>query len=117
MKINSIFERAIRLCGIGEDYYKGNDLLNLKIRALSAINTTLFDLCGTEECHTLSEEADISPEAANAAVYGTAMFLSLAYGDTDKSELFSAVYNSKRTAVKSSVSGISDVLPKPEAGQ
>lgn len=115
MKLNTIFERAVRLCGIAEDYLKENDLLSLKVRALSALNTTLFDLCGEEEHLTLSEEADITPAVADAAVYGLAMFLSLSYGDTDKSSLFSGVYNAKRAAAKSDTGRISDVLPQTEA--
>ena len=115
MKLNGIFERAVRLCGIGEEYLKGNDLADLKTRALSAINATLFDLCGAEEHDSLAQEAAVAPGIADAAVYGTAMFLSLAYGDTDKSSLFSSVYNAKRAAAKSAVSSVNDVIPGPEA--
>ena len=60
-------------------------------------------------------ETDISEKIADAAVYGTAMFLSLAYGDTDKSSLFSDIYNQKRAAVKAGTGKISDVLPRTGA--
>lgn len=115
MKLNSIFERAVRLCGISEEYLHGNDLLSLRARALSAINTTLFDLCGEGAANALSEEADITPAVADAAVYGTAMFISLSHGDTDKSSLFSEIYNAKRAAVKAEVTAVRDLLPKTEA--
>lgn len=115
MKLNSIFERAVRLCGISEEYLHGNDLLSLRVRALSAINSTLFDLCGAEEANTLSEDLDITPAVADAAVYGAAMFISLSHGDTDKSSLFSGVYNAKRAAVKAETGAVRDVLPETEA--
>lgn len=112
MKLENIFKQAVRLCGIGEEYLEENDLKDLRSRALTAINTVLFDLCEEAEHESIFEQAEIPPKAADAAVFGTAMFLSLAYGDTDKSSLFSKIYSDKRTAVKSQVSSVSDVLPK-----
>lgn len=114
MKLESIFKRAALLCGIGEDYLEENDLKDLRSRALAAINAVLFDLCGEAEHQSISEPAAISPAEGDAAVYGTAMFLSLAYGDTDKSALFSKIYSDKRAAAKSGVSAVCDVLPKTE---
>ena len=112
MKLNDIFKRAAQLSGISEDFLEENDLKDLQARALSAVNSVLFDLCSQEEHQSLFESADITPQSADAAVYGTAMFLSLAYGDTDKSSLFSKIYSDKRSSVKASVSAVKDVLPK-----
>lgn len=115
MKLINIFLRAAKLCGISENYLDNNDISDLQSRALTAINTTLFDLCGEPEHRLLSETADVSETCIDAAIYGTAMYLSLAFGDTDNASLFSKIYNSKRAAVKSSLSRIADVLPKTEA--
>lgn len=115
MKLNDIFERAIRLCGVGEEFLAENDLKDLKARALEAINAVLFDLCGYSGAQELTETADITGTACDAAVYGAAMFLSLAYGDTDKSSLFSDIYNQKRASVKSNIGKVADVLPETEA--
>lgn len=115
MKLNSIFERAVHLAGISDEYVKENDTSDLKARALTAINTVLFDLCETPPCEALGDEPDITAEAQNAAVYGTAMFLCLAFGDTSNANLFSKIYSAKRTAFKSGISAVSDRLPKTEA--
>ena len=115
MKLNTIFERAARLCGMAEDYYGNNDSSELSARALTAINTTLFDLSNESEHESLLDETSVSAEVFNAAVYGTAMYLSLAFGDTDKAAFFSKIYGDKRTAVKSTAARIKDLLPKTEA--
>ena len=114
MKLENIFKRAALISGISEDYLEENDLKDLHSRALAAINTVLFDLCREAEHQSILEQAAISPDVCDAAVYGTAMFLSLAYGDTDKSALFSKIYSDKRAAAKSNVSAVCDVLPKTE---
>ncbi|MBO4693867.1 MAG: hypothetical protein J5659_05715 [Clostridia bacterium] len=115
MRASDIFKRAMRLCGISEEVLDENDLTDLHARALDAINTALFDLCGVEGVSSLSDLKDIPAKTADAVVYGTAMLLSLAYGDTDKSSLFSSVFNQKRAAIKSNISKIADVLPRTEA--
>lgn len=115
MKLNDIFKRAARLAGTGEEFLGENETEKFRARALDAINSVLFDLCEKEPYEGLMCDADITDKAADAAVYGTAMFLSLAYGDTDKSTLFSSIYNGKRAAVKSSIGEISDVLPRTGA--
>ena len=115
MKLNSIFERAARLCGMAESYYKNNDSSDLSARALTAINATLFDLCEEGEHESLLDESLASDAVFDAAVYGTAMYLSLAFGDTDKASFFSKIYSDKRTNIKSSSAKIKDLLPKTEA--
>ena len=115
MKLTNIFENAARLCGMAEDYYKNNDSSELSARALTAVNTTLFDLCEEAEHESLLEEVSLPAAVTDAAVYGTAMYLSLAFGDTDRASFFSKIYNSKRTTVKSGKGEIEDRLPKTEA--
>ncbi|MBO4734478.1 MAG: hypothetical protein J5662_08380 [Clostridia bacterium] len=115
MKINSIVERAALLCGISDGYLKENDQSELNARALTAANTVLFDLCGEAEHRSILDEVSVSRDIENAAVYGVAMFLCLAFGDTDKASLFSHIYSDKRALVKSAGGKISDVLPKTEA--
>lgn len=111
MQPNDIFIRAARLCGTGEEFLSENELTDIRARALDAINATLFDLCEHPGIKKLTEQIEIPEKIADAAVYGTAMFLSLAFGDADKSTLFSEIYNQKRSAVKSSIGKITDVLP------
>lgn len=115
MKLNSIFERAVRLCGINEKFVGNNDSTELRRRALAAINTVLFDLCGEPEHDSLSDEVNISDLAFDAAIYGTAMYLTLAFGDTDYSNFFSKIYSGKRAAFKSSLKRVADILPKTGA--
>ena len=115
MKLSSIFEHAARLCGMAEDYYKDNDSSELSARALTAINTTLFDLCEEKEHESLLDEISAEKQIIDAAKYGTAMYLSLAFGDTDKASFFSNIYSDKRAAVKSNTSRVKDLLPKTEA--
>ena len=112
MKLNDILTRAILLCGADGDYLSEVSSDTLKMRGLSAMNTVLFDICEMPAAESLSCETEISPAVADAAVYGTAMFLSLAFGDTDKSSLFSEIYSDKRTAVKSNVGFIPYKMPR-----
>lgn len=112
MKLNNILNRAVMLCGADSDYISDNNHETLKVRGLSAINTVLYDICEMPAFESLSDETEINAPVADAAVYGTAMFLCLAFGDTDKSSLFSKIYSDKRTAVKSGVGYIIDESPK-----
>ena len=114
MKINDIFIRAARLIGISNEFYSENNAAELKERALSAINTSLYDLCEMPPAKSLSEQTEITDAAADACVYGTAMFLSLAFGDTAKAGLFSKIYSDKRTSLKSRIDAIEDALPVTE---
>lgn len=113
MKINDIFVRAARLIGISDEFYSENNAAELKERALSAINTSLYDLYEMPPAKSLSEQTEIT-DAADACVYGTAMFLSLAFGDTAKAGLFSKIYSDKRTSLKSRIDSIEDALPVTE---
>ncbi|MBO7519940.1 MAG: hypothetical protein J6T73_04095 [Clostridia bacterium] len=115
MKVSSIFERAARLCGFADGYLSENDSADISARALTAVNTVLFDLCEKEDCESLLDEISVPGAVADAAVYGTAMYLSLAFGDTDKATFFSKIYSDKRAAVKSSSSRVTDALPETGA--
>ena len=115
MKLNNIFDRAARLCGFTDSYLKENDSDDISARALIAVNAVLFDLCGPEDHGSLLDEISVSRATSDAAVYGTAMYLSLAFGDTDKAEFFSKLFSDKRTAVKSGSDRVFDALPGTEA--
>lgn len=115
MKLSSIFDRAARLCGFSEDFLDENCSAEINARALTAVNAVLFDLCETKDRESLLDDVPIDGAAASAAVYGTAMYLSLAFGDTDKAAFFSRIYSDKRTAAKSSSARVADALPKTEA--
>ena len=115
MKLNTILERAARLSGLAEDYCKSNVSSELSARALAAVNTVLFDLCGESEHESLLDDTTLSGAVFEAAVYGTAMYLSLAFGDTDRASFFSKIYSGKRSAAKSKTARTADVLPKAEA--
>lgn len=115
MILNDIFRRAAMLCGAGEDYLTESYNGDINVRALSAINTVLYDICELPPAENLSDSVSISAAKADAAVYGTAMFLSLAFGDTDKSSLFSEIYSAKRAACKSHTAKITDKMPKEGA--
>lgn len=115
MKIINLVQNACRLCGMAEDYYENNDSGEFSARALTAVNATLFDLCGEEAKESLLDEADLNGAYSDAAVYGIAMYLSLAFGDTDKASFFCKIYNGKRAGAKSETGQIKDLLPKTEA--
>lgn len=115
MILNDIFKRAALLCGTSESYLSENDQTDFNRRALSAINTALYDICEMPPVQNLTDCVDISDAVADAAVYGAAMLLSLAFGDTDKSSLFSKIYSDKRACVKSGVTKIKDTMPKEGA--
>ena len=115
MKLSNIFDRAARLCGFADGYLNENDSADISARALTAVNTVLFDLCEKEDSESLLDEISVPGAVADAAVYGTAMYLSLAFGDTDKATFFSKIYSDTRAAAKSSFARIADALPKTEA--
>lgn len=115
MKLTNIFDRAARLCGFSDSYLKENDSADISERALTAVNAVLFDLCGTDDHESLLDEIILPRAVSDAAVYGTAMFLSLAFGDTEKAGFFSKIFNDKRMAAKSGSDRVSDALPETEA--
>lgn len=114
MVFNDVFKRAAALCGISKSYLEENDNSDLTEKVRAAVDSVIFDLCGIIPTDNISETNKLSPEFSDAAAYGAAMFLSLAFGDTDKSAVFSEIYSGKRAALKSRISAIKDVLPKTE---
>ena len=114
MVFNDVFKRATALCGISESYMEENDQSDLKEKARAAVDSVIFDLCGIIPADHITEVKELGPEFSDAAAYGAAMFLSLAFGDTDKSAVFSEIYSGKRSALKSKIATIRDVLPKTE---
>ena len=112
MKIYNIFKQAAVISGISDSFLEENGLDEISERALTAINTVLFDLCKAPVFESLSDGIEIDDEIADTAVYGVAMFLSLAFGDTEKSEVFSKIYSDRRAKAKSEICAVCDALPK-----
>lgn len=111
MTTNDVFKRALRLCGMDEEYLSDTEIKDVRARAADIMSAALFDLGYTEPEVAVTDRETVSDGMADAAVYGVAMLLSLGFGDTDKAKLFSDIYSQKRSAVKSEVLRITDVLP------
>ena len=110
-----VFNRAIML--LGYTYPDGgitanNALLN---RACDVIGQICSDL-GVQRIETLDGELNIGEKTADALLYGTAMLLSLTEGDAVKNQLFTQLYNAKRSAALASLQSVGDVLPTDDGG-
>ena len=116
MKIYNILRRAALISGMSVSFLEENGHDEISERSLTVVNAVLFDLCEMQKSDSLFDETDIDEETADVAVYGVAMFLSLAFGDTEKSEVFSKIYSDRRAKVKSKICEIKDTLPKVGGG-
>lgn len=57
---------------------------------------------------------ECSAAVLEAAVYGVAMLLAAAHGDSAKNRAFTELYNAKRAAALKKTEAVSDILPKSE---
>lgn len=88
-------------------------------RGTVIINAVLADLLpiAGEPTASIGQLADNLPIgediAGGVAVYGVAMWLAQSEGDGDNQQLFSAIYNQKRNAIRRQPGRVADVLPTP----
>ena len=61
-------------------------------------------------------EINLSKSQLDALVYGVAMMLSLIGGDGERNQLFTNIYNAKRSAVLNTVDNIVDAMPNVDGG-
>lgn len=81
---------------------------------LTVINSVLEDL-GKKSIQGLNNSLEgIKETEKQACIYGTALFLSVAFGDLRSKECFLPIYNEKRNKVKHTKTFVSDSLPKGE---
>ncbi len=111
MKGHKIFDEAMKLLGYTDSFGEIDDSTGLKSRATAVINRILRDLSINTSIVKLSDAIEISKEAEDALIYGTAMLLALSDNDGGKNKLFADIYNGKRAAIKGNKSLITDSLP------
>ncbi len=107
---NDIYRRVLGLLG----YLNTNTVNaceeNLLKRAPDIINQICLDL-KIPLIERLSDEILATKEGLDALCYGTAMIMSLVEGDGAKNQIFTALYNAKRSAALSKTEKIVDKMP------
>ena len=105
-----VYNRCMAL--LGYNYQEGEIIAGetLKARFPEILNQILLDL-KLDICDDLSIEIPLNLKQADALVNGCAMLLSLSEGDAQKNQLFTSIYNGKRSAALSGKSLIEDVIP------
>ncbi len=107
-----IYSKALRLMGDNaedENLNINNGAMPLALDAVNQICSELFEMPPKS---TLLEPIEMPCNAINACVFGVAMLLSLSMGDCEQNKFFTNAYNAGRSAVKSSLQKIGDILPK-----
>ena len=110
MTVNDIYNRVLIL--LGEDGLReelNNDTLS-KSHFLSSFNEIMSDLTDEENEYGMYSELDLPQPLRQAALYGTAMLLSLENGQTESNRIFCELYNSKRAAAKGRLKQIKNVF-------
>lgn len=107
---NDIYKRVINILGYtaGE---KVSDTSNLLKRFLEIVNQICIDL-KMPLLSTLSDKIECTELQFSALCYGCAMLLSLIEGDGAKNQIFTGIYNSKRSSALSTCEKVEDKLPR-----
>ncbi len=112
---NDIYRRVLGLLGyLNTNTLTANDD-NLLKRAPDIINQVCMDL-KIPQIKRLSEKIEANDTAIDALCYGTAMIMALVEGDGAKNQLFTQIYNAKRSSVLSHTEKIEDKLPFVDYG-
>ena len=87
---------------------------NLKIIGLPLVNSVLEDM-GFVTITSLSQAVGLPSEShRRTLVFGVAMLIANALGDTEARQSMSDIYSKRLGLIKGSISGIRDVMPKGE---
>lgn len=116
MTANDIFERVVALLGYSNSDGSHNGLEVIKSRTVNCANQILSDLSVDATISDLNDDITLNKVGLDAVVYGVAMLLALGLGDGEKNVLFAGLYNIKRSAYMSVITGRSDVLPCDDGG-
>ena len=106
-----IYEKAMSLLGYTDSDGNAKENNAFSRRAVNAINTIGSDLCDMTPINNIMDEVTADEKTSQAMCYGVAMILSLCENDGEKNSVFTQIFNSKRTALKSSVGTVKDLLP------
>jgi len=109
-----IYKKAIARLGIdsGDEITLDNTGF---LHILECTNQILHDL-KLNPVKELSEEIMHDASALEAICCGVTMLLALSEGETEKNQIFTAIYNAKRAALLGKTSHIEDTLPVSESG-
>lgn len=109
MKASELYKTALSLAGIRED--EEYLISSHKTDGLIFVNNVLSDL-SVKKAESLLEEFPLEQSLYDAAVFGIAYYISLHFGDGEKSEYLSALYSSKRAKALSKTQSRQDTLPR-----
>ena len=116
-----VFRQAIRLLGYTDTLGDPDSVQNTELykRGLSVINQLVCDLSLSESgtmaapLVSLRQDVPLTERTVRGILpYGVAMMLAAAAGDGDNQQLFAALYDQKRVAVRNGYERITDTLPR-----
>ncbi|MBQ9861757.1 MAG: hypothetical protein IJO75_05805 [Clostridia bacterium] len=116
-----VFGQAMRLLGYTDTLGDLDSAQNGELykRGLAVLNQLLCDLSLSESgtmappLTSLRQDVPISEQTARGVLpYGVAMLLAAAEGDGDNQQLFAALYDQKRVAVRRTYERCTDTLPR-----
>lgn len=113
---NDILKISASLLGYTDANGEMEGLKTIINRGCEFINQIGFDL-EIPKISMLSEKLTLSQKAEELLIYGVCMLIALNCEDTDKSELFTRLYNMKRAGFKSNITTKQNVLPFNNGGE
>ena len=108
MKGHDVYKKVCTLLGYSD--FQG-DFYNRKSQAVTGMINQIADDLKIGDIHRLSEEINAGVKQSEALIYGTAMLLALSESDNEKANLFTNLYNAKRSAALCETTRREDVLP------
>ena len=109
-----IYELAMLLLGYTDENAEIIPDKATEKRTVAAINQIGSDIGNAVPITRLSQTVTTDKRTMDIMPYGVAMLLALAEGDSHQNVIFTALYNARRSAAKSQIVEISDVMPKME---
>lgn len=109
MKAIELYKKGLLIAGVREDeeYLVSSE----KTDGLIFVNNVLSDL-SVKNADSLLEELPFEQPLCDAAVFGIAYYISLHFGNSEKSQYLSALYSTKRAKALSKTEARQDTLPR-----
>ena len=107
-----LYLRAAAMLGLTAEAAEQTGLLKQACRMVTEL---CLDL-GAKTPETVSEELQITPAQEDALIYGIAMLMAIALGDSAANRFYTGLYNAKRARALARTDRIADVLPRDNGG-
>ena len=113
MTVKEVYNETVTLLGINDYGESLNNSDAFQKNFLCCLNKVILDLSDTvSDIKSLSGTINLPAASKSVLCNGTAMWLALILGDTQKQTFFANIYSSMRTRNKSTLGQVADTMPR-----